>query len=326
MPGPPKPPFEIPPLPDQAADPLMWEALAWLVHIHSGDAKAEDGAAFETWQNWSEAHRLAAARARTMWEQLGPTLKPPRKPLPKLPVILVAAIGLAALAFMAGIFGPVASFFADYKSSTGEVRSVVLRDGSEIDLDTGTTFDVSDGDRTITLYTGQIHVKVKPGLPVPFTVVAGPARAQALGTAFAVRRDGSGETVVVTESVVRVSTSGSVAPQAVDILAGQSVSRSNKAGLGTPYTADIATLLAWRRGELRFAGHSLGEVVAELDRYRPGKIIVIGANISSLPVSGNAEISDIDGFLSSLERALPVKVFRVPGFVTIVATPRYGRR
>jgi transmembrane sensor len=321
MPNPPKPPFEMPPPPDGAvADPLTREGMAWLLHLNSGNETPGDWTAFEVWQNWSEAHKQAAARAMRMWEQLGPTLTASKKRAPRLPVVLAASVGIAALAFWSGAFGPPASYFADYKSSTGEVRSVVIRDGSEVDLDTGTSFDVSDGDRTITLYTGQIFVNVKLD-GRPFTVIAGPMRATALGTAFAVRRDGDGGTVLVSQSAVRVTSTDAQTPQSVDISAGQVVTLTGRAGLGTPRQADVASLTSWRGGELRFAQRPLGEVVGELDRYRRGKILIVGGELRTLPVTGNVAIGDADGFLSSLQIALPVRVFRLPGLTTIIRDP-----
>jgi transmembrane sensor len=318
MATPPKPPFELPPTEGPSGDPLIREGVAWLVHLNSGDETPEDWAAFDAWQQASEDHKAAAAKAKGIWEQIGPTLAKARKSRNRnIPVILAAAVGLSGLAFFGGLFGPPASYFADHRSSTGEVRSVVLRDGSEIDLDTGTSFDVSDGDRTITLYTGQVFVKVKPGNSRPFRVVAGDAQAQALGTAFAVRRDGDHATVAVSESAVRVTDARRSHAPPVDIATGQAVTLSGTAGLGVPQAADIRTLTAWRRGELVFTRRPLGEVVAELDRYRTGKILILGSTIRNLPVTGSVEINDVDAFLTSLQIALPVRVLRLPGLATI---------
>jgi len=318
---PPKPPFELPESEEDIRDPLAREALMWLAHLHSGEEKPEDWAAFEEWQEASDDHRRASAKAKRIWDQIGASLLTQRKPkTPKIPIIVVAAIGLAAASFFGGLFGPPASFFADYRSSTGEVRSVVLRDGSEVDLDTGTSFDVSDGDRTITLYTGQVYVKVKPNPERAFVVMAGDARAQALGTAFAVRRDGGRATVLVAESTVQVSAQVSAqgeGTRTVRVSAGNVVSLGAGAPLGDPQSADVAALTGWRRGELSFNNRPLSEVVAELDRYRSGKIVILGSSIRNLPVTGSVDIGKVDQFLASLQVVLPLRVTRMPGLVTI---------
>lgn len=321
MAKPPQPPFELPPSEKTSTDPLIREALAWLVHLHSGDEKPEDWAAFEDWQAASEDHRRAGAAAKQLWEQVGPALVQGRKSRNRsIPVVLAVAIGLSALAFFSGLFGPPASFFADYRSSTGEVRSVTLRDGSKVDLDTGTSFDVSDDDRTIILYTGQVFVAVSPDPARPFTVLAGTGRVHAIGTAFAVRRDANRVTVLVSESAVRVNVSRRGAARTADIAAGQAITFS-PAELGAPETVDVAALTGWRRGELVFHDRPLGAVIAELERYRRGKIFILDAAIEQLAVTGNFDIRDPDAFLESLQLALPVRVHRMPGIAVIRRDP-----
>lgn len=318
----PKAPFDLPASASQARDPLIREALAWLVHLHSGEETAQDWADFQDWKAADDAHAHAAAQAEKLWEQLGPALMRERKSGNRsIPALIVGAVALAAIAFAAGLFGPPASFFADYRSSVGEIRSVTLRDGSQVDLDSATSFDVDVGHRTITLHAGQIHVTVKPDAERPFTVIAGEGRAQALGTAFAVRRDGDSATVVVTEHAVRVAYAHGNETRSADIAAGQAISYSRASGLGQPRKADIDALTAWRRGELVFDGRPLGDVVAEMDRYRRGKILILDDAIRRLPVTGNFEIADADGFFESIQLALPVTVTSMPGLTVIRRDP-----
>lgn len=313
---PPKPPFDIPELNEAVPDPLAREAFHWLLHLHSGDETPDDWAAFDQWQEASPEHQAAGVRAQRIWDQIGASLvKTYRSRLPKLPVIVAAMIGLGSLAFLSGLFGPPESFFADYHSSTGEIRSVVLRDGSEITLDTGTSFDVADGDRTVTLYTGQIFVSVKPDHARPFTVIAGKAQARALGTAFAVRRDDTQASIVVTESAVKVTDTGTGESARVD--AGSAITFDAAGGLGAPHRVDTGALTAWRHGELKFVDRPLREVVSELERYRRGKIVIVGGGIADLPVRATVNLQRVDEFLSSLRIALPVTVAQWPGLVIV---------
>jgi transmembrane sensor len=313
---PPKPPFDIPELNEAVPDPLAREAFHWLLHLHSGRERPEDWTAFEEWRESTPEHKRAGARAQRIWDQIGASLlKTYRSRLPKLPVVIAAALGLSALTFLSGLFGPPASFFADYRSSTGEVKSVVLKDGSEITLDTGTTFDVADGDRTVKLHTGQIFVSVKPGHARPFTVIAGNAQTQAIGTAFAVRRDRAQSSIVVTESAVNVSDIGTRKSVRVD--AGSAITLDRTDGLEAPRAVDVAALTAWRHGELKFVDRPLRDVVAELERYRWGKIVILGSGIGDLPVRATVDLRRTDEFVTSLQIALPVSVTRWPGLVMI---------
>jgi transmembrane sensor len=314
---PPRPPVDLP-ISDDATTPLMREALSWIAYLNSGEERAEDWEAFETWKAASEQHRHAAAEAEALWEQLGPSLARYKKSRNRtIPVIVVAAIGLSAAAFAGGLFGPPAAYFAEYQSSTGEVRHVVLRDGSRVALDTATSFDVSDDHRTLTLYAGQVFVDVQHDLERPFRVLAGEGSVEALGTAFAVRRDGEAASVVVTDNAVRVRRQQRDQVDSVDVSAGQAVSYS-QAGLGAPRDTDAATLTAWRLGEIHFHGRPLGEVAAEIERYRRGKIVILDAALKALPVTGSFDLHDTDTILKAMELSLPIRVVRMPGLAMIM--------
>jgi transmembrane sensor len=306
-----------------AEDPLVQDALAWLVHLHSGEETAADWEAFQDWRAADEDHRKAAKAAEKLWESLGPVLrKKPRRAPPALMVLLAAGVVAAIVAvFASGMFGPIEAYFADYRSGVGQVRSVTLADGSRIDLDTGTSFDAEKDGRTIKLYAGQVYVSVKPHPDRPFTVIAGDTRITALGTAFAVRRDRDAGSVVVTEHAVQVATpsTGSGQTATAQVAADHSVLFSRAAGIAKPRRVDAKRLTSWRTGELVFNGLPLGEVIAEVERYRHGKILILDRATARMPVTGNVDLSDTDSFLTSLELALSLRIIRLPGLVLIKA-------
>lgn len=306
---------------DQAADPLVREALRRIVFLHSGEETPQDWEDFQDWKATNVEHAHAAGRAEELWESVAPPLKGGQKYRSNktIPVLLALAVALACIAFAAGVFGPHAlPLFADYKTAIGEIRTVILRDGSEVDLDSATSFDVDidAGDRTVTLYAGQIHVAVKPDPEHPFTVVAGGGRIRALGTAFDVRRDGDRTTVVVTEHAVGVTYFYKGQLQSVELAAGDMVSFS-PTGLAGAHKVDVTALTAWRRGEFIFNGRPLGDVVKEMDRYQRGKIIVLDDEIGRLSVTGSFETADAESFLKSIELALPVRITEFPGLTLI---------
>jgi len=77
----------------------------------------------------------------------------------------------------------------NYTTAVGEVRHLVLADGSVVDLNTDTQLRVSYTPlrRGIELSRGEALFKVHPALKRPFEVRAGGTLVQALGTAFSVR-------------------------------------------------------------------------------------------------------------------------------------------
>jgi transmembrane sensor len=82
---------------------------------------------------------------------------------------------------------------------------------------------------------------------------------------------------------------------------------------------DLQRAAAWHRQRMVFQDRPLAEVVAELDRYRSGKILVIGAAIEKLPITGVFGIADTDVALASIEQSLTVKVRKLPGGLVLLS-------
>jgi transmembrane sensor len=226
-------------------------------------------------------------------------------------------IALSSLAFASGLFGPPASYFADFSTSVGEIRTVTLKDGSRVDLDTATSFDVDADQRNITLHTGRIFVQVAPDPSRPFSVKSGETTVRALGTAFVVRRDGDATTVAVTEHAVSFSSPR----DSLRVQEGNTLTYSPARGFEQSHPIDVDTVTSWRRGELAFGDRPLSDVVKEIERYHRGKIIIVGDAVGRLPVSGVFDARDTDTLFASIELALPVQVIRLPGVAILRWNP-----
>lgn len=309
-------------------DPITREAIAWLVRTRSGTQTEQDHLAYEAWKARDSEHHAAAERAERLWEMIGPAFdgkaptavkgKGPGRGPGRLPVVVLALVGSAAALFAAGLFGPPASFFADETTGVGERRSVVLADGSRVDLDTRTSFDVAEGGRRLTLHAGQVFVTVASDPTRPFVVQSGDGHVEALGTAFDVRRDEARTTVAVAESAVRVTAPASGASvSAVDVAAGQETSYALGAGTAAPQPADLRARTAWRLGELRFDGRPLGEVMDELGRYRRGVVVFTDESLRRLPVTGVFRVKNVDSVMNAVALLAPVSMWRLP-WITVI--------
>ena len=304
-----------PDAPDGPLDPLVEEAINFLLHLHSGKETEEDWAAYQNWKDGSAERRAAADYAESIWHGIGPAAAR-KKPKKTIPVIVIGVLGLTTFGFALGLFGEPRSYFADYQTAIGERKIVTLRDGSQVDIDSGTSFDIGADGRTIFLYAGQVFLSVESSPSRPFSVNAASGTVRTLGTKFGVRRDAGTVTTFVTENAVRVSYTGD--PQkTVDVQAGQVTHYSPDGGLQPARSADIRELTAWQRGELRFKDQTLSKVVSELERYRRGRILLIGDDVRNLRVSGVFDIQDPVGALASLSLALPISVHNFPGLTVI---------
>lgn len=303
---------------DTPLDSLAEEALEWLVQLHSGEASLDDWAGYDAWKAKDADRRAAAAWAEKLWAGLGPAAQRPSAATAKSALVgAVVAVALVMGAVGTRISGPPETWLADHRTGIGGHRSVILEDGSRLELDAATGVDVafSAQTRRLILRSGAIHVAVSPDPARPFEVEAAGGATKALGTAFDVRSDGRDVRVVVTEHAVQVTyPDGNDAP--VRVAAGEQIAYGPAHGLGQAGEAAVSAT-AWHRGRLVFDGMPLGAVVAEMERYRPGLILIADSDLRALPVTGVFDTHDGEGLLDAIAAILPVKVQRLPGLAII---------
>lgn len=68
---------------------------------------------------------------------------------------------------------------------------------------------------------------------------------------------------------------------------------------------------AWQRGKLIFEATPLSVVIDEINRYRPGRVVLLNETLSRHPVSGVFDLHRLDAALSTIEQTLPVTTYRL---------------
>jgi transmembrane sensor len=299
------------------------EAAGWVARLQSGDATEQDRRDFNLWLQRDAAHQIAFDEFKTLWSDLKDVPVPTER-LKKLrrsrrpAASHVAAIGLIAILSVSLYrMGFLDRVRADYYTNVGEVRSVALADGSRVDLNTDSAIIVrySHGERKIQLLRGEAFFEVARNPERPFVVDDSILKARALGTHYGVRSPSSGSSgdVRVEEGSVEV-TGGH---DRVVLQAGDGASLTTQGRLGVT-KVDVANETAWRSGKLVFSGQSLRDVLATLERYRHGRIVVLDNAAARQQVSGVFDLSDTDQALSALANNLPVTVTRLTGLMVIV--------
>ncbi|MGJ7609585.1 FecR domain-containing protein [Variovorax sp. GB4P3] len=302
-------------------------AIAWYARLCSGEATQADR---EAWQRWYQAHpdhqrawqRLASMQTtlrRVPGHIAAPTLRtaqPERRRVLRGLAVLASGGSLAYLSWQVADTGDGQggwrAWLADYRTGTGEQRAVRLADGSRLMLNTRTSADVAmdASHRLVTLRDGEILVETaKPQAPAardarPFMVATPQGRILALGTRFTVRTQGERTAVTVLEDAVEIRAAQRPG-QVVTLRAGQQLSFGTD-GIGEPGPAD-AGAADWAQGSLVVNDWRLDEVVAELSRYRRGRL-VCDAAVAGIRVSGAFPLDDTDKALAVLARAFPVRV------------------
>jgi len=311
---------------------LAEEATAWFVRMRSDRVTEDERRAFRAWLGRDPTHRAAYAEAEKLWGELEaiPDPRPAgRRDRPAgdtrrrmRPAAAAAAATLAAAAVLAlwSVDGP-GVLRADHATGVGETRVVALADGSVVHLNTDTALDVDfTGEcRCVELLRGEAFFTVAPEPARPFRVSAAGGTSRALGTAFNVREAGGRVTVAVDEGRVGVARHRSAAGDSggVTLTAGEAA-RYGPPGTIETRRVDVAALTAWRRGRLVFAGRRLREVVAELDRYRPGVIFLLDSAIGDARFTGVFALEDTDRALAAIEATLPVDAVRITPWLTLL--------
>ncbi|MGI0813070.1 FecR family protein, partial [Pseudomonas aeruginosa] len=84
-------------------------------------------------------------------------------------------------------------------------------------------------------------------------------------------------------------------------------------GGGRPGGGPPDDLTSWRRGLLVFDEQPLGEVVARLNRYRPGHLLVAPGALAQRRVSGVFRVADLEASLQSISDELGVRSLSLAG-------------
>ena len=317
-----------------AGEPSVKDVAAeWFVRLRHDAVSDGDRAAFEAWRDADPTHAEAYREMERLWAGLDQIERPApsrdgsdhaqvavigqaqrgrRRALQRFAI----AASVAALACVGAYGLAPPGLFADHRTGFGEQREVVLEDGSTAHLNTASALavDFTAGSRRVVLQAGEAYFQVATDPERPFIVEADDGRVEALGTAFSVKRADDAVEVIVTESKVAVSVPGEAVKR---LAAGQGISFSD-GRLGKVVNVDAATALAWRRGRMVFDNRPLGEVLAELARYRQGRILVLDSSVESLPVTGSFSIADTDATLDTIERILPVRLHRFGELLVLV--------
>jgi len=316
-------------------------ALKWLSVLHDRPSIA-DQARFSRWLQADPAHAEAYAQVQVMWELTeepattlanedaaaleallaamdAPSVSPRRYSLPRWTAALAAA---ACLVLMTGVglgWQPqrwLDDFGADYVSAPGRVRTVTLADQSQVTLDADSAIAVhfANGERHVQLRRGAAFFQVIH-TGEPFVVDGGRGETRVLGTQFEVRLRPNGAQVTVLSGRVGVKAAADL-PQQI-LTAGQQVSY-DQTHTGDPASVDSENQLAWRQGWLNYYRTPLADVIEDLSRYYPGRIIVLNDQLAAKTVSGSFPSKDPQAVLAALKSVVGFEQYEALGRVIVI--------
>ncbi|WP_226888925.1 FecR domain-containing protein [Pectobacterium aquaticum] len=301
---------------------IQQQAAEWVLRFSEVEQDSDDAILLhKEWQQWclSDArHSVVYHQMQQLWASAAIT---PAATSRKSRSSRYAALAI----FIAGGWLlsqlPYAYWLADQRTVAGEVRRIVLDDGSELMLNSNSAVNISftSQKRTITLLRGEVYAHVaKDPRSRPFVIDSAQAAAQALGTRYSVRDTGEDTLVSVDESRVRV-TANENSDIRLDLGAGQQVGLDR---LHITRPVGASTEAGWIHNQLIFENAPFIQVVDELSRHYSGLIYLDPRQrqeLDSLHFTGVLPLNDSQQALELLKHSLPISVRQSFGYIVWIS-------
>ena len=317
------------------SDAIGRQAHAWVRRLASGQATVADAQELRRWCDADPRHAAAFARAQKLWRDFDPagrevlqrerastwTSAPSQRRVSRRAFLggaltaTAAAVTVAAVHPPFGLWTPASQWGADYRTATGEQKRVRLSDDVWLALNTQTSIALqSDATQGIQLMAGEAEIDRRALAGKPFGVIAGDGRTWVRGQARFEVRNVDGEVCVTCLS------------GEVEVEQGarrQRLGRNQRVvydarGLQAPTAIDPAIVSAWREGAVVFRRTPLSDAVVEINRYRPGRVVLMDEQLGRNVVSGRFSIRDMDQVIAQIREVFDVRVRQLPGNVVLL--------
>ena len=301
---------------------VVEQAMLWMVRLQSGASSDGEQLACLQWRQENPANERAWQRLAGLGQGLRDATC--SLPAPRARRLLQARTQVSRRAVLGGLAGAgvlmlaglgasqrsfMPTLLSDFATATGQRHTWRLDGGVELQLDTHSALD-SDrlaGLQVLTLNRGRVLLEAGQGARVSLRtaqVSISPARASRL----IVAQQRTATLVQVLDGQVLVDY-GQGARAELD--AGW---QQRFYGVGAGPLAALPTgASAWTQGLLLAERLPLGQLLQELDRYRPG-LLRCDPRVEGLLVSGSFSVDQPDASLDLLTQVLPIRVQRVLGY------------
>lgn len=305
------------------------QAQAWLVHLTSGSATREDGEAFRRWCMANDEHAEAFARTRQMWQNLGPAVARRQasasrgeRPAARhgvrmsrrafLGTAITASIAALAVARYGFDLGGQGGTGATLRTAVGEQKHIDVTQGVALEMNTATDIGLRASEKAVTgirLRSGEAVVRIDPNHTAPFVVELEDARVlSGPGASFAVRCVDGVSTVTCLEGqavLARASTKTLVKPS-------QQLAFDAR-GVSDAVAVNPDTALAWRHRVLIYDNQPLADVVTDINRYRPGRIVITDRALGERRVHARFTLDQMADVATLIEAAYGAHATHLPG-------------
>ncbi|MGH8242905.1 MAG: FecR family protein [Steroidobacteraceae bacterium] len=327
------------------------EATNWFVEFRAGDADEAARRVFSEWVRVSPQHVRAYLEIAAIWNE-GAALDPERRygdeelvalavndtvvslpggtpatPTDAHPVAASRpaftrrfAMAATVLLAMGVLFSWLKLNEGVFRTGAGEQRSLVLADGSTVQLNSRSKLRVRFGEdqRDVELLEGQALFQVAKDAERPFVVKADGVAVRAVGTQFDVYKRKDSTTVTVLEGKVEVAsdTSAQAVGKGIVLAAGEQVTVTS-AGANEPRHADVAAATAWTQRRIVFDSATIADVAQEFNRYNARQIVLQDTDMTYLKNSVEFTSTDPTSLIRFLRERPGIAITETDGEIQV---------
>jgi transmembrane sensor len=287
-------------------DALVAEASRWFAALDAGTARQDE---FEAWRNRDPAHAVAYARIVGNWESIARPAAAIGREIParasRRHWLKAAAIGLPVAVLGSGLLASRAYAWENATTRVGETRRVALPDGSVAHLNTDTSLSWRFGRQggALRLDRGEVALDMRRG-QATILHVNETSFPLAPGLFDARIASGQAELTFIDGAPMRLpgNGAGTLRPNDTVIVGG------GRPRIETLSSERVASLIAWRAGEIIFLDQSVGEAAENFNRYLTRKIVVGNAELAREKIGGRFDLNRPDQFLKAVSLSLNARV------------------
>jgi transmembrane sensor len=318
------------------------QAREWLVRLTSGRATTVDAQDFRRWCGRSPLHAQVMAETTRLWDAARPAAEALAQRLraaepahaatagtrhaawrPGRRQFLGTALAAGVAAFVvvrppARLWPALSDMTADYRTGTGEQRQVVLADAGVVEMNTQTSLNLRAGAEgepaALELLDGEAQVLLPATRAVPLKLTVGGGQlVAAAGSRFNVRATGPEVCVTCMAGSLELRYRGRtlVAGEAQQLSYGGSNAEVARA-------RDLSAVEAWRERVLVFNDTPLAVVVEEINRYRPGRLILTNAELGRRRVQARLRLEQLARVETLIGASYGAKVTTLPAGIVLL--------
>ncbi|QXI18457.1 FecR family protein [Pseudomonas hamedanensis] len=309
--------FQLKPAEPSVSEHLQSEARDWLILLTSGRATVADARALRQWCEQSGEHARAFEQAKVLWHHLQPAaqrLQAPRGFGRRAFLGGAVAASAAFLLVRATIPGGFEGLGADYITEVGQQRRFEPAPGVQLALNTQTRINqraVDNGVQGFELISGEVEVQTARS---PLAMQAGGGWLRASQARFNLRNTDQQVCVTCLDGAVEVDVEG----RSLRLEPGQQVTYDARQ-VGSVQTVDTAAVMNWRQRVLVFNGATLSQMIDEINRYRPGMLLLLNRDLGQRRVQARFSLDQLAGVALLIRDAYGVKCTELPGGVVVLS-------